>query len=42
MRIMLNGLEYSAGLRYTLTRYFSISTHYDNDMGFGAGLTITY
>lgn len=35
-------LEYGAGLRYTLTRYFSISTHYDSDKGFGAGLTITY
>ncbi len=34
--------EYSAGLRYTITRYFSISSHYDSDMGFGAGLTITY
>lgn len=35
-------LEYSAGLRYILTKYISLSTHYDSDMGYGAGLTITY
>jgi FtsP/CotA-like multicopper oxidase with cupredoxin domain len=35
-------LEFSAGLRYILTKYFSLSTHYDSDMGFGAGLTLTY
>jgi hypothetical protein len=35
-------LEYSAGLRYTLTKYLSLSTHYDSDMAFGAGVTITY
>ncbi|MEJ6981250.1 multicopper oxidase domain-containing protein [Pedobacter sp. P351] len=34
--------EYMGGLRYTLTKYFSLSTHYDSDMGYGAGLTITY
>lgn len=34
--------EYAAGLRYTLTKYFSLSTHYDSDMGYGGGLTITY
>jgi FtsP/CotA-like multicopper oxidase with cupredoxin domain len=34
--------EYSAGLRYILTKYISLSTHYDSDMGLGAGLTITY
>jgi FtsP/CotA-like multicopper oxidase with cupredoxin domain len=35
-------LEYSVGLRYILTKYISLSSHYDSDMGFGAGLTITY
>lgn len=35
-------LEYSAGLRYILTKYISLSTHYDSDMGFGAGLTLNY
>jgi len=35
-------LEYSAGLRYILTKYISLSTHYDSDMSFGGGLTITY
>lgn len=40
---MLNSdLEYSAGLKYILTKYISISSHYDSDMGLGAGLTITY
>lgn len=35
-------LEYAAGLRYILTKYISVSSHYDSDMGFGAGLTLTY
>ncbi len=34
--------EYMAGLRYIVTKYVSISSHYDSDMGLGAGLTITY
>ncbi len=34
--------EHSAGLRYILTKYISLSTHYDSDMGYGAGLTISY
>lgn len=34
--------EYMAGFRYVLTKYVSLSTHYDSDMGFGAGLTLTY
>ena len=34
--------EYMAGLRYILTKYIGLSTHYDSDMGFGAGLTINY
>lgn len=34
--------EYLAGFRYIVTKYFSFSTHYDSDMGYGAGLTITY
>lgn len=34
--------EYSAGGRYILTKYFSASTHYDSDMGWGVGLTLTY
>ena len=35
-------LEYSTGLRYILTKYISLSGHYDSDMGTGGGLTITY
>lgn len=34
--------EYAAGLRYIITKYFSLSTHYDSDMGLGGGLTLTY
>lgn len=34
--------EYMAGARYILTKYFSVSTHYDSDMGWGGGITITY
>ncbi|KAA9340128.1 multicopper oxidase domain-containing protein [Adhaeribacter soli] len=34
--------EYMAGLRYIVTKYFSLSTHYDSDMKYGAGVTITY
>lgn len=34
--------EYMAGLRYVTTKYFSFSTHYDSDMGLGAGITLNY
>ncbi len=34
--------EYMAGFRYIVTKYFSLSTHYDSDMGLGAGVTLTY
>ena len=34
--------EYMAGLRYIVTKYFSFSTHYDSDMGYGGGITVTY
>jgi CopA family copper-resistance protein len=34
--------EYMVGLKYILTKYLSLSTHYDSDMGFGIGMTITY
>jgi len=34
--------EYTAGLRYILNKNFGLSTHYDSDMGFGAGITLTY
>ena len=41
--IMLNtDKEYMAGFRYILTKYLSLSTHYDSDMGWGAGITISY
>jgi hypothetical protein len=34
--------ERMAGLRYIATKYFSVSSHYDSDMAFGAGITVTY
>ncbi len=34
--------EYMVGIRYVLGKYWSLSTHYDSDMGLGAGVTITY
>ncbi len=34
--------EYAAGFRYIISKWFAISTHYDSDMGLGAGITITY
>ena len=46
-RIRLWGLynsdnEFSVGLRYILTKYVSISSHYDSDMRYGIGFTFTY
>ncbi|MBL7931083.1 MAG: multicopper oxidase domain-containing protein [Bacteroidia bacterium] len=35
-------LEYMAGLKYVLDKTFSLSAHYDSDMGFGAGFTFMY
>ncbi len=34
--------EYMAGFRYILSKYIGLSTHYDSDMGFGAGVTVNY
>ena len=34
--------EYTVGFRYIVGKYFSLSTHYDSDMGLGAGITLTY
>lgn len=43
LNLMFNtDFEYMVGLRYITTRYFSFSTHYDSDMGFGAGFTFNY
>ena len=41
--MMLNSdKEYMAGFRYIATKYWSLSSHYDSDMGIGAGITFTY
>jgi len=34
--------EYTIGFRYIVSKWFALSTHYDSDMGLGAGITITY
>jgi FtsP/CotA-like multicopper oxidase with cupredoxin domain len=34
--------EYMFGGRYILTKYTSVSSHYDSDMGFGVGFTFSY
>jgi hypothetical protein len=34
--------EYMAGFRYIVSKYVSLSTHYDSDMGPGAGVVVTY
>jgi FtsP/CotA-like multicopper oxidase with cupredoxin domain len=34
--------EYMAGFRYIVSKWFALSTHYDSDMGLGAGVTLTY
>ncbi len=34
--------EYAAGFRYILRKWVALSTHYDSDMGWGAGVTIIY
>ncbi len=34
--------EYTAGFRYIVNKTFSLSTHYDSDMGLGGGLTLIY
>ena len=34
--------EYMFGFRYILTKYISLSTHYDSDMRLGAGIVLFY
>ena len=34
--------EYAVSFRYMVSKYFSVSTNYDSDYGWGAGLTLTY
>lgn len=43
LNLMVNtDKEYAAGLRYIATKSFSLGTHYDSDMGLGAGVIFTY
>jgi len=34
--------EYMAGLKYVVSKWMALSTHYDSDMGLGAGVTLIY
>ncbi len=34
--------EYMVGLKYVLNKSLQLSTHYDSDMGLGAGITVSY
>ena len=34
--------EYMADLRYIINKNMGIRTHYDSDMGLGAGITVIY
>lgn len=41
--IMINtDKEYMAGFRFITSKYLSLSSHYDSDMGPGVGVTFTY
>lgn len=43
MNLMVNSdKEYMLGLQYILTKNIAIRTHYDSDMGFGAGINFNY
>jgi hypothetical protein len=43
MSFMVNtDKEYMTGFRYIAKKNLSFSTHYDSDMGFGAGITLNY
>lgn len=34
--------EWMTGLRYVMGKYWSLSSHYDSDMGWGGGITLNY
>ena len=43
MHLMANtDKEYMLGLQYILNKHMAIRTHYDSDMGFGAGINFNY
>ncbi len=43
MSSMLNtDKEYMVGFKYIMGKNTALSTHYDSDMGFGAGITLNY
>ncbi|TCC93819.1 copper oxidase [Pedobacter frigiditerrae] len=43
MSFMVNtDKEYMSGFKYIANKYFSLTTHYDSDMGFGVGFSLNY
>lgn len=43
MNVMANTeYEYTVGLRYILSPYFSLSASYNSDLKFGAGIVVNY
>ncbi len=34
--------EYAGGFKYIIQKWWAVSTHYDSDMGLGAGITVIY
>ena len=43
MDFMVNSdREYMAGIRYVISKYFALSTHYDSDMKWGVGIRLNY
>jgi FtsP/CotA-like multicopper oxidase with cupredoxin domain len=43
MSFMINtDKEYMAGFKYIIGKNIALSTHYDSDMGFGGGVTLSY
>lgn len=43
MNWMLNtDKEYTLGASYIVSKYWSVGSHYDSDMGLGAGIIFTY
>ncbi len=43
MKLMWNtDKEYMGGLKYLVSRHLALASHYDSDMGWGAGFTLQY
>ena len=40
--LIITSKEYSLGMRYIANKHFSLSTNYDSDIGYRAGITLIY